>query len=86
MWSFGDIATSIITHLLFLREKLKPYLGVFNQAAHEHGMSPMYLIYFEFRADPAGADRAEGLERARMLRRPKSARHRPFGVYLSILA
>ncbi len=55
VWSFGDTAYGIITHLLFLREKLKNYLQVLNQAAHEHGTPPMRPLYFDFPADPAAA-------------------------------
>jgi alpha-D-xyloside xylohydrolase len=56
VWSFGETAYEIITHLLFLREKLKPYLRVLNQAAHEHGTPPMRPLYFDFPADPAAAN------------------------------
>jgi alpha-D-xyloside xylohydrolase len=50
VWSFGEKAYEIIKHLLFLREKLKPYLSELNQAAHEHGAPPMRPLYFDFPA------------------------------------
>lgn len=59
VWSFGEQAYEIITHLLFLREKLKPYLRVLNQAAHEHGAPPMRPLYFDFPSDPAAANLAD---------------------------
>jgi alpha-D-xyloside xylohydrolase len=59
VWSFGDEAYAIIKPLLFLREKLKPYLRVLNQAAHDHGTPPMRPLYFDFPADPAAANLAD---------------------------
>ena len=59
VWSYGDTAYKIITHLLFLREKLRPYLRVLNQAAHEHGTPPMRPVYFDFPADPAASNIAD---------------------------
>ena len=59
VWSFGEKAYEIIRSLLFLREKLKPYLRVLNQAAHEHGTPPMRPLYFDFPADPAAANLAD---------------------------
>jgi alpha-D-xyloside xylohydrolase len=54
IWSFGDKAYGIIKNLLLLREKLKPYLRVLNQAAHEHGAPPMRPLVYDFPNDPAG--------------------------------
>lgn len=59
IWSFGEKAYEIIRELLFLREKLKPYLGVLNQAAHEHGAPVMRPLYYDFPADPAAANLAD---------------------------
>jgi alpha-D-xyloside xylohydrolase len=59
VWSFGDAAYGIISRLLFLREKLKPYLRVLNRAAHERGTPPMRPLYFDFPADPAAAGLAD---------------------------
>jgi alpha-D-xyloside xylohydrolase len=59
IWSFGETAYEIIRPLLFLREKLKPYLRALNQAAHQHGTPPMRPLYFDFPADPAAANLAD---------------------------
>lgn len=59
VWSFGEKAYEIIRGLLFLREKLKPYLRELNRAAHEHGAPPMRPLYFDFPADEAAANLAD---------------------------
>jgi alpha-D-xyloside xylohydrolase len=59
VWSFGETAYQIIRHLLFLREKLKPFLRVLNQAAHEHGSPVMRPLYFEFPNDANAANLAD---------------------------
>ena len=59
VWSFGDTAYEIIRKLLFLREKLKPYLRVLNQAAHERGVPPMRPLVYDFPADPRAANLAD---------------------------
>lgn len=51
VWSYGEKAYEIISGLLFLREKLKPYLRELNQAAHEHGIPPMRPLYYDFPSD-----------------------------------
>lgn len=56
VWSFGEQNYEIIRHLLFLREKLKPYLRELNQAAHEHGRPPMRPLYYDFPTDPAAVN------------------------------
>jgi len=58
VWSFGDTAYEIIRKLLFLREKLKPYLRTLNQAAHERGVPPMRPLVYDFPADAAAANLA----------------------------
>lgn len=58
-WSFGEKAYEIIRGLLFLREKLRPYLRVLNQAAHDHGAPPMRPLVYDFPADPAAANIAD---------------------------
>jgi len=55
-WSYGERAYAIISGLLHLREKLKPYLRELNRAAHERGTPPMRPLCFDFPADPAAAD------------------------------
>jgi alpha-D-xyloside xylohydrolase len=59
VWSFGEKAYEIIRDLLFLREKLKPYMRELNQAAHAHGTPPMRPLYYDFPADPAAANLAD---------------------------
>jgi len=51
VWSFGDPAYKIIRHLLFLREKLKPYLMEQMKTAHENGLPPMRPLFVDFHAD-----------------------------------
>ena len=58
-WSFGDTAYLIIRKLLLLREQLKPYLRVLNQAAHERGTPPMRPLVYDFPADAAAANLAD---------------------------
>ncbi len=53
IWSFGDDAYKIIRHLLFLREKLKPYILVQMKAAHTRGMPPMRPLFVDFPGDAA---------------------------------
>jgi alpha-D-xyloside xylohydrolase len=59
VWSFGEKAYEIIRGLLFLREKLRPYLRALNQAAHERGAPVMRPLYFDFPADAAAANLAD---------------------------
>jgi alpha-D-xyloside xylohydrolase len=59
VWSFGERNYEIIRHLLFLREKLRPYLRELNQAAHEHGTPPMRPLYYDFPTDPAAVNLAD---------------------------
>jgi len=51
VWSYGEKAYEIISGLLFLREKLKPYLRELNKAAHERGIPPMRPLYYDFPSD-----------------------------------
>jgi alpha-D-xyloside xylohydrolase len=55
VWSFGEQAYEVLKGLLFLREKLKPYLMEQNRAAHERGLPPMCPLFFHFPADPQSA-------------------------------
>jgi alpha-D-xyloside xylohydrolase len=59
IWSFGAKAYEIIRDLLFLREKLKPYLRELNQTAHAHGTPPMRPLYFDFPTDLPAANLAD---------------------------
>jgi alpha-D-xyloside xylohydrolase len=59
VWSFGERNYEIIRHLLFLREKLRPYLRELNQVAHEYGTPPMRPLYYDFPADPPAVNLAD---------------------------
>jgi len=54
-WSFGDEAYEIIKDLLFLRERLRPYIEEQMRVAHEKGIPPMRPLFFDFPDDEACA-------------------------------
>jgi alpha-D-xyloside xylohydrolase len=54
-WSFGDEAYAIIKELLFLRERLRPYILEQMQQAQEKGIPPMRPLFFDFPRDEASA-------------------------------
>jgi alpha-D-xyloside xylohydrolase len=51
-WSFGDAAYDIIRRLLFLRERIRPYVMEQMRVAHESGLPPMRPLFLNFPADP----------------------------------
>jgi alpha-D-xyloside xylohydrolase len=51
VWSFGDEAYAIISHLLALRERLKPYILEQMKAAHLKGLPPMRPLFVDFPGD-----------------------------------
>jgi alpha-D-xyloside xylohydrolase len=53
IWSFGDEAYGIIKELLFLRERLRPYIMTQMHLAHEKGIPPMRPLFFDFPEDEA---------------------------------
>ncbi len=53
VWSFGDEAYAIIRELLFLRERLRPYIMQQMRLAHEKGTPPMRPLFFDFPQDQA---------------------------------
>jgi alpha-D-xyloside xylohydrolase len=53
VWSFGETAYDIITGLMALRERLRPYIMDQMQRAHAHGTPPMRPLFFDFPDDPA---------------------------------
>lgn len=53
VWSFGDEAYAILKDLLFMRERLRPYILEQMQFAHEHGIPPMRPLFFDFPGDEA---------------------------------
>lgn len=52
VWSFGERAYGIIRDLLFLRERLRPYLMEQMEAASRCGLPPMRPLFFDYPADP----------------------------------
>jgi len=51
VWSFGEEAYEIIKELLFLRERLKPYIAEGMKRAHEEGIPLMRPLFFDFPQD-----------------------------------
>lgn len=51
VWSFGDEQYDIIRRLLFLRERLRPYVMDQMRAAHETGLPPMRPLFLDFPDD-----------------------------------
>jgi alpha-D-xyloside xylohydrolase len=51
VWSFGDEAYRAIRAVLFMRERLRPYVMDQMRAAHECGRPPMRPLFFDFPAD-----------------------------------
>jgi len=51
VWSFGERAYGIITKLLFLRERMRPYIMKHMGEASETGMPVMRPLFFEFPED-----------------------------------
>jgi alpha-D-xyloside xylohydrolase len=52
VWSFGDEAYTIISRLMNLRERLRPYVMDQMRTAHETGLPPMRPLFLDFPADP----------------------------------
>jgi alpha-D-xyloside xylohydrolase len=53
VWSFGERAFDIIKELLFLRQRLTPYIMEQMKLASEKGTPPMRPLFFDFPDDPA---------------------------------
>jgi alpha-D-xyloside xylohydrolase len=53
VWSFGDEAYEIISDLLHLRERLRPYIMAQMTAAHKKGTPPMRPLFYDFPDDAA---------------------------------
>ncbi len=56
IWSFGEEAYKIIKELLFLREKMKPYILEQMKIAHEKGIPVMRPLFFDFPTDEVTYD------------------------------
>jgi alpha-D-xyloside xylohydrolase len=52
VWSFGERAYGIIRELLFLRERLRPYIIAQMKLASSKGAPPMRPLFFDFPDDP----------------------------------
>ncbi len=55
-WSFGDEAYGIIKGLLFLRERLRPYIEEQMRVASATGVPPMRPLFFDFAEDHESAE------------------------------
>jgi alpha-D-xyloside xylohydrolase len=53
VWSFGETEYEIIRRLMFLRERLRPYVMEHMKVAHQTGLPPMRPLFLNFPADPA---------------------------------
>lgn len=53
VWSFGEEAYAIIKNLLFLRERLRPYIMEQMRLTHKKGIPPMRPLFFDFPKDNA---------------------------------
>jgi len=53
VWSFGEEAYAIIRELLFLRQRLRPYILGLMRQAHETGTPPMRPLFYDFPEDEA---------------------------------
>jgi alpha-D-xyloside xylohydrolase len=52
LWSFGDDVYEILRELLFLRERLRPYIQEQMQTAAQKGIPPMRPLIIDFSSDP----------------------------------
>jgi alpha-D-xyloside xylohydrolase len=52
IWSFGDEDYEMLRPLLFLRERLRPYIMEQMRVAHETGLPPMRPLFVDFPDDP----------------------------------
>jgi alpha-D-xyloside xylohydrolase len=55
VWSFGEEAYEIIRELLFMRERLRPYIMEQMDLAHQKGVPPMRPLFFDFPEDMGSA-------------------------------
>jgi alpha-D-xyloside xylohydrolase len=56
VWSFGETAYDIIKEMLFLRERMRPYLREQMRRASLTGLPPMRPLFFDFSADHVSYD------------------------------
>ena len=78
VWSFGETAYEIIRRLMFLRERLRPYVMEQMRIAHTSGLPPMRPLFLSFPARPGVlGDPGPVPVRRRHARRPGAHRGRP---------
>jgi alpha-D-xyloside xylohydrolase len=53
VWSFGEREYEMLRRLLFLRERLRPYVMAQMAVAHESGLPPMRPLFLNFPTDQA---------------------------------
>jgi alpha-D-xyloside xylohydrolase len=51
VWEFGEEAYKIISELMFIREKLRPYIMKQMEIASEKGTPPMRPVFYDFSED-----------------------------------
>ncbi|MGJ7905952.1 TIM-barrel domain-containing protein [Actinopolyspora sp. H202] len=56
VWSFGEQAYESIREMLFLRERLRPYLMEQMRVAHERGLPPMRPLFVDYPEDERAWD------------------------------
>ena len=56
VWCFGSQAYDCIAEMMFLRERLRPYIMAQMVTAHEAGMPPMRPLFVDFPADQRAWD------------------------------
>ncbi|SDK10526.1 alpha-D-xyloside xylohydrolase [Actinopolyspora mzabensis] len=56
VWSFGEQAYESIREMLFLRERLRPYLMEQMRVAHERGLPPMRPLFVDYPDDEGAWD------------------------------
>ena len=52
VWSYGEEVYELVSGLLFLRERLRPYVMEQMRLAHESGLPPMRPVFVDFPEDP----------------------------------
>ncbi|MBB6118345.1 TIM-barrel domain-containing protein [Nocardiopsis algeriensis] len=51
VWSYGEEVYELLREMLFLRERLRPYVMEQMRAAHERGLPPMRPLFVDFPGD-----------------------------------
>lgn len=54
IWSYGEAAEEILSRLIHLRDKMRPYIRELMRQAHEHGTPVMRTLFYEFPQDKTG--------------------------------